>query len=146
MIRIFTLKTVYNLIQVPASDNSGFTLLEVMISVSIMAIIFISLFRMQSQSISLAETGQFNTLAPILAEQLLIRIEKDISDWSEVEGDFGKNYPEFKWTCEIVDFPLRELDFVGKESKQQLKKITISVLDSSGQPPLKIETWRTVFD
>jgi general secretion pathway protein I len=128
------------------SYNRGFTLLEVMISVSIIAVIFISLFRLQTQSISLAETGRFNTLAPILTGQLLVRIEKDISTWSEVQGDFGKDYPGFRWTCEIVDFPTRELDFIRKESKHHLKKITLSIVGSSGQAPLKIETWRTVFD
>ncbi len=117
-----------------------------MISVSIIAIIFISLFRMQSQSISLAETGRFNTLAPILAEQVLIKIEKDIRTWSEVEGNFGENYPGFKWTCDIVDFPYRELGFAGKESKHQLKKITIGIMGSSRQTSFKTETWRVVFD
>ena len=117
-----------------------------MISVSIIAVIFISLFRMQSGSISLAETGRFNTLAPILAEQVLIKIEKDIRTWSESEGNFGEAYPGFGWTCEIVDVPLHELDFVNKESKHQFKKITVTVTGSSGQPSLKTETWRAVFD
>jgi general secretion pathway protein I len=117
-----------------------------MISVSIIAIIFVSLFRMQSGSISLAETGRFNTLAPMLAGQVLIKIEKDIRTWSEVEGNFGENYPEFRWTCEIVDFPLHELNFISKESNHQLKKITIGIIGSSGRSSLKTETWRVVFD
>lgn len=117
-----------------------------MISVSIIAVIFVSLFRMQSGSISLAETGRFNTLTPMLAGQLLMKIESDIGNWSEMEGDFGENYPGFGWTCEIVDFPVRELSFVDKESDHQLKKITIVIAGSSDQPPFKIETWRVVFD
>lgn len=117
-----------------------------MISVSIIAIIFISLFRMQSGSISLAETGRFNTLAPILAGRLLNKIEKDISTWSESEGNFGENYPGIGWTCEIIDFPLQEMNFVSKESARQFKKITIVITASSGQAPFKAETWRVVFD
>lgn len=118
-----------------------------MISVSIIAIIFVSLFRMQSGSISLAETGRFNVLAPILAERMLIKIEKDIRTWSEGEGNFGETYPGFGWTCEIVDFPIHELDFVGKGSNHKLKKIIVTITDSSlRQTPFKTETWRVVFD
>ena len=117
-----------------------------MISVSIIAVIFVSLFRMQSGSISLAETGRFNTLAPMLAGQLLMKIESDIGNWSEIEGDFGENHPGFGWTCEIVDFPVRELSFVGKKSHHRLKKITIVIAGSSDPPSFKIETWRLVFD
>lgn len=126
--------------------NGGFTLLEVMISVSIIAVIFISLFRMQSQSISLAQTGRFNTLAPILAGRLLNKIETDIDNWSEGEGNFGENYPGIGWTCEITDFPLQELEFTSKTSTHRLKKITITITGSSGQTPIKTETWRVVFD
>ncbi|OGR26130.1 MAG: hypothetical protein A2277_08220 [Desulfobacterales bacterium RIFOXYA12_FULL_46_15] len=126
--------------------NGGFTLLEVMISVSIIAVIFISLFRMQSFCISLAETGRFNTLAPILAGRLLNKIETDLDNWSEPEGNFGENYPGIGWACEIMDFPLQELEFTGKESTHRLKKIIVTITGSSGQTPLKTETWRVVFD
>jgi general secretion pathway protein I len=129
------------------TGSDGFTLLEVMISVSIIAIIFVSLFRMQSGSISLAETGRFNILAPILAERILIKIETDILNWSEVEGNFGETYPGFGWTCEIVDFPIHELDFMGKDSNHKLKKIIVTITGSSSrQTPFKTETWRVVFD
>jgi hypothetical protein len=54
-----------------------------MISVSIIALILTSLFRMQSGTIELAAAGKFNSLAPVLAQQLLIKIEHDPANWSE---------------------------------------------------------------
>lgn len=117
-----------------------------MISVSIIAIVFVSLFRMQSASISLAEAGRFNALAPILAAQVLAKIEKDINAFSETKGDWGQNYPEFSYACDITDVPTREMSFVQKDSKIQVKKITLVITGPSGQTPFQIETWRVVFD
>jgi len=130
---MFTLKTV---------SNKGFTLLEVMISVSIIAVIFVSLFRMQSSTIDLATAGKFNTLSPILAKQLLAEIEQDAATWSETQGDFGENFPGIGWTCDISDVSLEELEFVNEDSENGLKKIDIKITDRSEKRSYKITTWR----
>lgn len=130
---MFILKTAY---------NKGFTLLEVMISVAIIALIFTSLFRMQSSTIGLAMAGKFNSIAPILAKQLLVKIEQDVANWSESEGDFGESFPGLGWTCEILDSSFEELDFISEENQNALKKIEIKITDSSGQRSYKISTWR----
>ena len=130
---MFPLKTAY---------NKGFTLLEVMISIVIIALIFTSLFRMQASTIELAAVGKFNSIAPILAKQLLIEIEQDVANWSESEGDFGENFPGFGWTCEIVDSSLEELEFISEENQSSLKKIDIKIKGLSGQRSYAITTWR----
>ena len=130
---MFTLKTAY---------NKGFTLLEVMISVAIIALIFTSLFRMQSSTIELAMAGKFNSIAPMLAKQLLVEIEQDVANWSETQGDFGENFPGITWSCEILDSSFEELDFISEESQNSLKKIDIEITGSSGQRKYKISTWR----
>ena len=130
---MFTLKTAY---------NKGFTLLEVMISVAIIALIFTSLFRMQSSTIELAMAGKFNSIAPMLANQLLVEIEQDVANWSETQGDFGENSPGITWSCEILDSSFEELDFISEESQDSLKKIDIEITGPSGQRKYKISTWR----
>ena len=130
---MFTLKTV---------SNKGFTLLEVMISVSIIAVIFVSLFRMQSSTIDLATAGKFNTISPILAKQLLSEIEQDVANWSETEGDFGENFPGIGWTCEIMDSSLEDLEFISEENYDSLKKIDIKITDQSEKRSYKITAWR----
>ena len=124
------------------ASNKGFTLLEVMISVAIIALIFVSLFRMQSSTIMLAEAGKFNTIAPILAKQILVRVEQDIENWSDPNGDFGENYPGMKWACEISDVFLENLDFIGEENQDRFKKIDIKILASSGSNSYEISAWR----
>lgn len=134
---MFTLKTAY---------NKGFTLLEVMISVAIIALIFTSLFRMQSSTIELATAGKFNSIAPILAKQLLVKIEQDVVNWSESEGDFGENFPGITWTCKIFDSSFEELDFISEENRNTFKKINIEITGSSGHRSYKITTWRFALE
>ncbi len=128
------------------SKTQGFTLLEVMISVSIIALVFVSLFRMQSGTISLAQTGQFNTIAPILAAQLIAQVEQDAQNWSQSEGDFGESHSGFTWTCEIFDISLDALDFIREESADSLKKIHIKITGSGEQTTYEVTTWRIAVE
>jgi len=61
--------------------KTGFTFLEVMISLSLIALLFSVLFKMQSQTIELATSTQFNIVAPALAQQLIADMEHDLSNW-----------------------------------------------------------------
>ena len=49
-------------------ESPGFTLLEVMVAISILAIALVAVFGSQSQSLSLANEAKFNTTAPFLAQ------------------------------------------------------------------------------
>lgn len=120
--------------------------MEVMISVSIIALILTSLFKMQSGTIRLAIAGKFNSTAPALAQQLLSRMERDLADWSESEGDFGETFPGIKWSCEISDSAFEEIDFIDEETAKQFKKIDIEITDLSGQRTYKVSTWRFVIE
>jgi len=117
-----------------------------MISVSIIALIFISLFRMQSSIIRLAAADKFDTVSPILAGRLLAEIEQDISNWSQFKGDFGENFPGVEWTCSIMDFPVDNLDFINAESQPHFKKIEVEIKKSSGVRSYKVHTWRFVIE
>jgi len=123
-------------------DRKGFTLLEVMISVSIISFVFVSLFRMQSSTIELAAAGKFNSIAPILANQLIGEIETDLAGWSEAQGDFKENFPGLNWTCDISDFSLSGIDSVSDENQSNLKKIQIEIIGPSGS--YKVSTWRVI--
>ena len=127
-------------------NDKGFTLLEVMISVSIIALVLVSLFRMQSGTIGLASAGKFNSIAPELARQLVVKIEHDLTNWSEFEGDFGESFPGFKWTCEISDSLFEELDFITEENYNRFKKIDIEITSSSRKKSYKVSTWRFVIE
>lgn len=122
--------------------NKGFTLLEVMISVSIIALVFTSFFKMQSGTIELATACKFDTIAPILAKQLFVKIEQDIAGWSKTEGGFGENFPGIRWTCKISNSSFQNLNFISEANKDHLKKIEMEITDSSRLRSYKINTWR----
>ena len=146
---MFFLRTVSKAIFIARhTENNprGFTLLEVMIAVSIIALVFVSLFRMQSSTIRLAGAGSFNTLAPALAGQVLLAIEQDLADWNQTSGDFGDQYPGFRWTCEISESELKDLDFIDEEKNKKLKKIQLKIMDSQEERTYEITTWRFVLE
>ncbi len=125
-----------------ATEEYGFTLLEVMIAVSIIAIVFVSLFRMQSGTIGLATSGKFNSLAPVLDKKVLAQIEMDVANFSETEGDFGEDYPNFKWQAELSDISLESEEFISEDSPYGLKQIGITIIGASDSNTYKVNTWR----
>ena len=127
-------------------SSGGFTLLEVMIAVSIIALVFVSLFRMQSGTIKLAGAGKFNILAPALAGQVLLEMEQNLADWNQTSGDFGEEHPGFKWTCEVSESELEDLDFIDKEKNENLKKIRLKIMDDREERSYEITTWRFVLE
>ncbi len=132
----------------PKINYRGFTLLEVMISVSIIAFIFVSIFRMQSGTIDLALSGKFNSIAPMLAKKLLNDASSDLINWSEFEGDFGDRFPGIQWRMEISESLFETDDLISKDNQARFKKIQIEIIKSygsygsSGKKKLKVTTWR----
>ncbi|HOP47851.1 MAG TPA: prepilin-type N-terminal cleavage/methylation domain-containing protein [Desulfobacteraceae bacterium] len=104
-------------------DLSGFTLLEVMVAMAILAISLVAALGSQSQSVSLAGEARFNTTAPLLAQMKMA--EKKLADPDEIfsdSGDFGEDFPGYQWsmTASNVTYPdadeyldrLRRIDLV----------------------------------
>jgi len=85
----------------PAGHN-GFTLLEVMVAISMLAIALTTLFGSQSQSVSLAATAKFNVQAPLLAQLKLAEFTTNTDRPASDSGDFGDEFPGFQWQLETI--------------------------------------------
>ncbi len=97
--------------------KAGFTLLEVMVAMSILAMALVAVFHMQSQSISMAGEARFLTTASLLAQRKMAEIEADKStDNKSQEGDFAPDYPAYGWTIQVTDTQIAKL-----------KKIEVSI-------------------
>lgn len=108
------------------SSQRGFTFLEVMVSVAIIAIAFVTLIGSQSQSVSIAGESRFRVMAALLAQQKLTELESmDFEDLSGGEGDFGEEYPSYGWRAEVVD--LGEGDTGIKEGDDLLKAVDLTI-------------------
>ena len=96
---------------------SGFTLMEVMIAMTILAIALVAIFQSQSQSISMSTDSRFMTTASLLAQSKMVEVEAASTlDNQTKDGDFGPDYPEYIWHLEVGDTQL-----------PQFKKIDITV-------------------
>ena len=73
---------------------SGFTLMEVMIAMAILAIALVAIFQSQSQSISMSTDSRFMTTASLLAQSKMVEVEAASTlDNQTEDGDFGPDYP-----------------------------------------------------
>ena len=87
--------------------NAGFTLMEVMLAMAILAISLVAVFQSQSQSISMATDSRFMTTAALLAQSKMAEVEAGTAlDIGKQDGDFGIDYPDYSWNLQISDTQL----------------------------------------
>jgi type II secretion system protein I len=116
----------------PCSRQSGFTLLELMVALVILALGIVGLMRAVSQG--MAATAQIRdvTTATTLAQMKMEELASHVADLpAESSGDFGDEAPAFSWraTAESTDI-------------EGLKRITVVVLWQRGnrQQSVTLET------
>ena len=106
--------------------EAGFTLLEIMVAVAIIAISFVSLLGSQSQSISIAAISRFEITASMLARQKLTEIQTaDFEELSTAEGDFEDYFADFHWQTEVSELTEDETGITG--AGEMLKVVDLSV-------------------
>ena len=102
------------------AGDRGFTLLEVVISLAILAISLMMLLTINASSLSDAGRARDLTIATLLARSKMIDLEQMLFDEGftegdqNEEGDFGdEGHPDIKWEAEIIQV---ELDISGLSS------------------------------
>jgi len=86
------------------NKNKGFTLIEVMIAMAILAAVLVVVFQLQSQSISMSTDSRFMTTAALLAQSKMAEVEAgSILDTNSKDGDFGTDFPDYTWHLDIGD-------------------------------------------
>ena len=99
--------------------EKGFTLLEVMIAMAILAITLVVVFQSQSQSISMAGRARFETTASLLAQSKMAEIEAaDPENVVSDSGDFGDDFPDYSWRVDVTETEI-----------ELLKKIEVQVVN-----------------
>lgn len=85
----------------------GFTLIEVMVALTVVAFGFVALLGLHNHNIALVARDQDLTRATLLARQLISEMEV-IEGWPDTghtRGEFG-NVPGFHWEREVEDTEL----------------------------------------
>jgi general secretion pathway protein I len=107
-------------------NDTAFTLLEVMIAIAIIAIAFTSLFGSQSYSLSLAAEAKFNSTASFLAQEKLAEYESGLAGFVNDEGDFGEEFPAFRWKVEVQDASFDDIEGLN-ELERPVQRIDLTI-------------------
>jgi general secretion pathway protein I len=114
----------------PSVLEKGFTLLEVVVALSILSISLVVLLESQASSLNNAAKARDLTIATLLARSKMVDIEQKVFDEgfatgsSNEEGDFAEEgHPEVKWNYEVseVKFDISALDTLCGESEEEEK-------------------------
>jgi len=82
----------------------GFTLIEVLVALSIITIALTSIYRLQSDTVRMSTDARFYTMAPMLAQEKLAQIEREGFRFAaDGTGDFGQEHPGYGWALRIED-------------------------------------------
>lgn len=92
-----------------ARSARGFTLLETVIAMAILALALMAIFDMNSGAVSMHAYTKRLTVATLLARSKMTDIEQELydkgfnADDDEMDGDFSdEGWPSFKWRAKII--------------------------------------------
>ncbi len=120
-------------------SDFGFTLLEIMVAVSIIAIVLVSVYKMHAQTISMNYESRFYATAPLLAQFKMAELEtKSLEDLTGDSGNFGDDFPGYSWNLVIDD---AESEALGDTAKD-LKKIDVTVFLNNDEFTYSLRTYR----
>ena len=126
----------------------GFSMMEVMVAIAILAISLLAIINFDGQSTAIAGRSEQLTLATFLGEEkmgeVVLTLEKDIAgglfpDDKSEEGSFDKPYEDFKWKWAVrkVELPVpseeggtpMEMMFkvVAQQISQSVREIKLTV-------------------
>ena len=107
----------------------GFTLLEVMIAVAVLAIALVAVLGLQSRTLTLAAESRFHTTAALLAQGKMAEMAvADLKALSSDSGGFGDEFSGYAWRLSVQDADLPGLEKV----KGRLKRIDLEVTCGEG--------------
>jgi general secretion pathway protein I len=117
----------------------GFTLLEVMVAMAVMAIVLVSVYRMHSQTLTMSTAARFYTQAPLLAQKKLAEVTATSSQFFASEsGDFGDNFPGYSWQVTAGEVSSELLGEVAED----FKRLDVTVAYLNNQFSYRLTTYR----
>ena len=123
--------------------DSGFTLLEIMVALSIIAIVLVSVYKMQAQTISMNHEARFYATAPLLAQLKIAEVEiENPGEQTNDSGNFGDKFPGYRWNVVINDIESESLGNIA----ENLKQINVNVSFNTDEFTYSLRTYRFLQD
>ena len=114
-----------------------------MVAISIIAIVFMSVFKMHAQTISMTASTRFYAVAPILAKNRLAEfLSQSQDELSDDSGDFGDDYAGYGWKIAVEDVESEDL---GTDTGH-LKRIDVIISVNNEENTYRLRAYRFVTD
>jgi len=108
---------------------AGFTLLEVMIALAILAVVAVAFLRAQAGSLRLVDEASQISLATLLAKEKMAELESiGFSEPNKTTGTGGKEFPSMRWE-----------QVISVTEMLNLRKAQVRVLWMEGQQERSLE-------
>lgn len=133
-------------------SKNGFSLMEVMVALALLALSFTSLILVQSRATNLAVQSRFISIATQLARFQLMECKREAqkiiasaSDFKK-EGDYvDKGFEQFKWECHAPRFNMRtppagKIESQAKENASGKLKDQMNTTSSAMAPMMSLIT------
>jgi general secretion pathway protein I len=120
-------------------SKAGFTLLEIMAAISIIAIVLVTVYRLHAQTLSMNYSARFYATAPMLAQKKMVEIESEGQEkLSDDSGEFGDEFPGYRWQIAVEDVESEALGNVA----ENLKKIDILVTLNNDEFAYRVRAYK----
>jgi general secretion pathway protein I len=119
--------------------NKGFTLLEILSAIAILAIVLTALFRLHLQTLDMGTDARFYATAPLLAQEKIAQIEAAGGQQARTDsGDFGEEFPRYRWQTDVAE--TESLAF--EKAAALLRRIEVKIIDQQDQRTFTLRTYR----
>jgi general secretion pathway protein I len=119
--------------------RSGFTLLEVMVAVAIVAIAFSAVYKLYSQAFAMNQSARFYATATLLAQTKLAELStQSPSDLMDDSGNFADQFAGYSWQITVREVEAEELTL----PQQALRQIDIVITNDQQGESFSLRTYR----
>ncbi len=118
--------------------TAGFTLLEIMIALAIVAIALIALLGLLQRSITANDLAQRVTRATLLAQEQLALIEAGLVTITEEEQSFAAPDADYRWRVEVSPAPvsgIQQIELIvawGDEDRNEAVRLVSFIPEGEG--------------
>ena len=127
----------------PGRREYGFTLMEVMVALAVVAIALLAVYRMHTQTLFMDARGRFDTVATMLARQKLAEMETiEPAELIGDSGDFGSAHPGYAWRIETENVS----SDLFREDGPVLRKFRLTVSLNGDEALFHLTTYRHLYE